>query len=195
MAGRHLGFDAADIAEVTTASVRRYRTAMESVGTRCLILLLEGRDEQDPLFLQIKEAGPSVLEAYLPASPYENHGERVVEGQRLMQASSDIFLGWSPSHEGRDYYWRQLRDWKSAFDVDSADEKDLLQYAKACGWALARSHARSGDPATIAGYLGSSDMFAEAITAFADGYADQNASDYRAFLDATDRGDLAAEDG
>ncbi len=164
-----------------------------SVGTRCLILLLEGRDDQDPLFLQIKEAGPSVLEAYLPASPYENHGERVVQGQRLMQASSDIFLGWSPSYDEHDFYWRQLRDWKGSFDVDDADEKDLQRYAQLCGWTLARSHARSGDPAAIDGYLGSSDTFDEAITEFADRYADQNENDYRAFADAIDRGDLEAD--
>jgi len=164
-----------------------------SVGTRCLILLLEGRNEQDPLFLQVKEAGPSVLEAYLPASPYENHGERVVQGQRLMQASSDIFLGWSPAHDGRDYYWRQLRDWKESFDVDHADEKNLRDYARACGWTLARTHARSGDPAAIDGYLGSSDTFDEAITTFADKYADQNETDYQAYSDAIDRGELEAD--
>jgi uncharacterized protein (DUF2252 family) len=164
-----------------------------SVGTRCLIVLLEGRDDQDPLFLQIKEAGRSVLEAYLPASPYGNHGERVVQGQRLMQASSDIFLGWSPSTGGRDYYWRQLRDWKGSFDVDDADKKDLRRYAKLCGWTLARSHARSGDPAAIDGYFGSSETFDEAITEFADRYADQNESDYRAFADTINRGDLEAE--
>ena len=164
-----------------------------SVGTRCLILLLEGRDEQDPLFLQIKEAGASVLEAYLPASSFQNHGERVVQGQRLMQASSDIFLGWSPSYDEHDYYWRQLRDWKTSFDVDDADERDLRHYARLCGWTLARSHARSGDPVAIGGYLGSSDTFDQAITTFAGRYADQNESDYRAFADAIDRGDLEAE--
>jgi uncharacterized protein (DUF2252 family) len=163
-----------------------------SVGTRCMILLLEGRDEQDPLFLQIKEAGPSALQAFVPASPYGNHGERVVQGQRLMQASSDIFLGWSPSTGGHDYYWRQLRDWKRSFDVDDADEKDLRRYAQLCGWTLARSHARSGDPVAIDGYLGSSSTFDEAITEFAYSYADQNESDYRAFADAIDRGDLEA---
>jgi len=145
------------------------------------------------LFLQVKEAGPSVLEAYLPASPYENHGERVVQGQRLMQASSDIFLGWSPAHDGRDYYWRQLRDWKESFDVDHADEKNLRDYARACGWTLARTHARSGDPAAIDGYLGSSDTFDEAITTFADKYADQNETDYQAYSDAIDRGELEAD--
>ncbi|MEA3510202.1 MAG: DUF2252 domain-containing protein [Actinomycetota bacterium] len=164
-----------------------------SVGTRCLIVLLEGRDEQDPLFLQIKEAGPSVLEGFLPADPHENHGERVVQGQRLMQASSDIFLGWSPSYHEHDYYWRQLRDWKGSFDVDDADERDLRRYAKLCGWTLARSHARSGDPAAIDGYLGSNDTFARAITEFAGLYADQNESDYRALADAIDRGDLQAD--
>jgi len=163
-----------------------------SVGTRCMILLLEGRDEQDPLFLQIKEAGPSALQAFVPASPYGNHGERVVQGQRLMQASSDIFLGWSPSHSGHDYYWRQLRDWKRSFDVDKAGVNDLDRYAELCGWTLARSHARSGDPVAIDGYLGGSSTFDEAITEFADNYADQNESDYRAFADAIDRGDLEA---
>ena len=164
-----------------------------SVGTRCLIVLLQGRDNQDPLFLQIKQAGPSVLEGYLPASPYENHGERVVQGQRLMQASSDIFLGWSHVVSGDHYYWRQLKDWKYSFDVDNASEKDLQQYAMACGRTLARSHARTGDPVAINGYLGSSDTFDEAISDFAGLYADQNESDYKEFSDAIKRGDLKAD--
>ena len=117
-----------------------------SVGTRCYILLLEGRDEADPLFLQIKEATKSVLEEHLPASRWRNSGRRVVVGQRLMQSASDVFLGWSRSVQGHEYYWRQLRDWKGSADVDGAGRKALTRYAGVCGWTLARSHARTGDP-------------------------------------------------
>ena len=166
-----------------------------SVGTRSLVLLLEGRDREDPLFLQIKEAGRSVLERHLAPSRYENHGERVVQGQRLSQASSDIFLGWSPSLEAHDYYWRQLRDWKYSFDIEDAGKKDLGQYAIACGHTLARSHARTGDPIAIAGYLGKSGEFDGALTTFAGLYADQNERDYRSFTDAIERGELLAREG
>jgi uncharacterized protein (DUF2252 family) len=136
-----------------------------SVGTRCWILLLEGRDRQDPLFLQMKEATVSVLAEFLRPSPYENHGRRVVEGQRLMQAANDIFLGWTHTPEKRhDYYWRQLRDWKGSVDVENLEAADLNSYARLCGRTLARAHARSGDPIAIAGYLGSSDTFDQALT-------------------------------
>lgn len=153
-----------------------------SVGTVCTVMLLMGRDRHDPLFLQIKEAGRSVLEAHLPRSRYRNHGRRVVEGQRLMQTTSDIFLGWTHSKlSGRDYYWRQLRDWKGSADVEDASAADLRYQARLCGWTLARSHARSGDPVAIAGYLGSGDAFIDAVTLYAEAYADQNERDYEAY--------------
>jgi hypothetical protein len=155
-----------------------------SVGTRCWILLLEGRDRSDPLFLQMKEATYSVLAEHLRPSLYENHGRRVVEGQRLMQTVSDIFLGWTRhSEEGRDYYWRQLRDWKGSVNIDLLDYEGLRGYAQACGWTLARAHARTGDPIAIAGYLGSSDTFDQALIEFADRYVDQNQRDYEVFLE------------
>jgi uncharacterized protein (DUF2252 family) len=164
-----------------------------SVGTRCWILLLEGRDRNDPLFLQMKQAPPSVLAEHLPASPYENQGRRVVEGQRLMQTVSDIFLGWNRTAQtGHDFYWRQLRDWKGSADVESMRAADLNRYAQLCGWTLARAHARSGDPIAIAGYLGSSDTFDQALTDFADRYADQNERDYEAFVEEVRSGRLEA---
>jgi uncharacterized protein (DUF2252 family) len=166
-----------------------------SVGTRCLIVLLQGRDQDDPLFLQVKEANSSVLEEHLPASPFKNHGQRVVEGQRLMQAVSDIFLGWAQSEfTGRTYYWRQLKDWKASVDLDTVSAALLARYAHACGWTLARSHARSGDPIAIAGYLGSGKAFDKAVTSFAEDYAEQNQRDYEAFKAAVDDGTLAAEE-
>ncbi len=168
---------------------------MGSVGTRCLILLLGGRDADDPLFLQIKEATASVLEEHLPASVYDNHGERVVRGQRLMQATSDIFLGWAAPSKGRHYYWRQLKDWKGSVDLDNATPKRLANYARVCGWTLARSHARSGDPVAIAAYLGKGRVFVDAVTAFAEAYADQNEKDHVAFKAAIDDGRLRAESG
>jgi uncharacterized protein (DUF2252 family) len=164
-----------------------------SVGTRCFILLLEGRDRDDPLFLQMKEATTSVLAEHLPPSPYENQGRRVVEGQRLVQTSSDIFLGWTHIPEtGNDFYWRQLRDWKGAADIKTMRAADLNRYARLCGWTLARAHARSGDPVAIAGYLGSSDTFDQALTEFAERYADQNERDYQAFLEEIRSGRLEA---
>jgi uncharacterized protein (DUF2252 family) len=164
-----------------------------SVGTRCWVLLLEGRDRNDPLFLQIKEATYSVLAEYLRPSPYQSHGRRVVEGQRLMQTSNDIFLGWTHTPEtGHDFYWRQLRDWKGSVDIDNLNATDLNSYARLCGWTLARAHARSGDPVAIAGYLGSSDTFDQALTEFAERYADQNERDYKAFLEMIRSGRLVA---
>jgi uncharacterized protein (DUF2252 family) len=154
-----------------------------SVGTRCAILLLEGRDRNDPLFLQIKQAGKSVLEDHLPASQYENAGERVVQGQRLMQAANDIFLGWIESKSsGHHYYWRQLKDWKGSIDVENVNYQQLKFMADARGWNLARAHARSGDPIAISGYLGSSKVFDKAITEFAARYAKQNKRDYDVYL-------------
>jgi uncharacterized protein (DUF2252 family) len=165
-----------------------------SVGTRCFILLLEGKDEEDPLFLQVKQATPSVLEEHLPASRWRNSGRRVVEGQRLMQSASDVFLGWSRGVQGHEYYWRQLRDWKGSADVETAGRNNLADYATICGWTLARSHARSGDPIAIAAYLGSGSVFDVAITEFANQYADQNEGDYKEFVDAIRSGRLEADE-
>ena len=154
-----------------------------SVGTRCYIALLVGRDKNDTLLLQIKEAQASVLERYLGKSTYENHGQRVVHGQRLMQAASDLFLGWAhgPSH---DYYVRQLRDLKFSAAVQTMNRPDLTEYAALCARTLARSHARSGDASMIAGYLGAGESFDGAIATFAELYAEQNEQDYRALLEA-----------
>jgi uncharacterized protein (DUF2252 family) len=167
-----------------------------SVGTRCLILLLVGRDAEDPLFLQIKEASASVLEEHLPASAYRNHGARVVWGQRLMQATSDIFLGWSKrSADGHDFYWRQLKDWKGSADLEKASPPGLARYADICGWTLARAHARSGDSVAIAGYVGSGDVLVRSIADFAEAYADQNDADYAAFMSAIDERGLQVVTG
>jgi uncharacterized protein (DUF2252 family) len=166
-----------------------------SVGTRCLIVLLEGRDRNDPLFLQVKEAGGSVLEEFLPASRYPNHGQRVVEGQRLMQAASDIFLGWTHGRGGRDFYVRQLRDWKSSVDLEKVSAAQLQNYARVCGWTLARAHARSGDPIAIASYLGTKDIFDQALTEFSVAYAAQNDADFQAFLAAIEAGRIQTAPG
>ncbi len=153
-----------------------------SVGTRCWIALFLGRDASDPLFLQIKEAEASVLEPYAGRSGFANHGQRVVEGQRLLQASSDILLGWirTTGLDGvdRDFYLRQLWDWKMSADIDTMTPKLLGIYAQLCGWTLARAHARSGDRIAIAAYLGSNDTFDRAIADFSRDYADQNDRDY-----------------
>jgi len=155
-----------------------------SVGTRCWILLMLGKDDADPLFLQVKEAQASVLEPYGGRSQYGSHGQRVVEGQRLLQAAGDIMLGWFHAHalDGgeRDFYVRQLWDWKVSADLEAITEKLLSIYAQMCGWTLARAHARSGDRIAIASYLGSSDAFDKAIATFASSYADQNQRDYEA---------------
>jgi uncharacterized protein (DUF2252 family) len=156
-----------------------------SVGTRAFIGLMEGRDADDPLFLQIKEAGPSVLEGPLPRSRFRQAGERVVQGQRLMQASSDILLGWSKGAEaGRHFYWRQLRDMKGSALVELMAPAALTVYGRLCGWTLARAHARSGDPVAIAAYLGTDPDFDRSITDFARRYAEQNDRDFAAFTDA-----------
>jgi uncharacterized protein (DUF2252 family) len=153
-----------------------------SVGTRAWILLLLGRDGEDPLFLQAKQAEASVLERFLGASAYDHHGERVVQGQRLMQATSDIFLGWqqvtSPDGTSTDFYLRQLRDWKASAEAEQMTPDGMLVYARLCGWTLARAHARSGDRIAIAAYLGSSRTFDEAIADFAVEYAEQNDRDF-----------------
>ncbi len=166
-----------------------------SVGTRCLIVLLEANDDSDPLFLQIKEATDSVLEDYLPKSRYSHHGERVVRGQRLMQVSGDIFLGWSVGSGGHAYYWRQLYDMKGSADIAKMSPRVLKQYAQICGWTLAHSHARSGDPFQISGYIGSGTVFAESLTEFAYAYADQNQKDYEAFTAAIASGRIEAKEG
>jgi uncharacterized protein (DUF2252 family) len=165
-----------------------------SVGTRCLVVLLEANDDADPLFLQVKEATNSVLEAHLPKSTYSHHGERVVRGQRLMQVSGDIFLGWSAG-AGSEFYWRQLYDMKGSADVSKASPRRLKSYATICGWTLAHSHARSGDPFQISGYIGSGDVFSEALTEFAYAYADQNQRDYEAFTAAIASGMIEAKEG
>ena len=166
-----------------------------SVGTRCLIVLLQASDATDPLFLQVKEATDSVLEAHLPKSRYSEHGERVVRGQRLMQAESDIFLGWSVGAAGRAFYWRQLYDMKGSVDIATMSPRRLKIYAGVCGWTLARSHARSGDPFQISGYIGSGTVFADALTEFASAYADQAQRDFEAFTAAIASGRIEAEDG
>jgi uncharacterized protein (DUF2252 family) len=167
-----------------------------SVGTRAFIVLLQGRDEQDPLFLQVKEATSSVLEDHLPKSRYKQHGERVVHGQRLMQAASDIYLGWTKGVDvNRHFYWRQLRDMKGSADVESMSPVGLSFYAGICGWTLARAHARSGDAVAIAAYLGKSDRFDRSITDFSERYADQNEKDYQAFAGAIRSGRLEAVEG
>jgi uncharacterized protein (DUF2252 family) len=148
-----------------------------SVGTRCYVTLLLGSDINDPLFLQIKEAQASVYEPYLGRSTFANHGQRVVMGQRLMQASSGIFLGWTRLRS-IDFYIRQLRDMKLSVDISTLIEGGFIEYSKFCGWALARAHARSGDPAMISGYLGQKDVFDQAIAAFAETYADQTERDH-----------------
>jgi uncharacterized protein (DUF2252 family) len=167
-----------------------------SVGTRAFIVLLQGRDQHDPLFLQVKEATRSVLEGPLPKSRYKEHGERVVYGQRMLQAASDIFLGWARGVErNRYYYWRQLRDMKGSADAEAMAPVGLRFYAGICGWTLARAHARSGDPIAIAAYLGEGDGFDRSITDFSSRYADQNEQDYQAFADAIRSGRLEALEG
>jgi hypothetical protein len=169
-----------------------------SVGTRAWIVLLVGRDADDPLFLQAKEAQASVLEPYLGKSAFNNHGQRVVEGQRLMQAESDILLGWmrTPGIDGviRDFYFRQLWDAKGSALVELMDPPLMSAYARVCGWTLAKAHARSGDSIAIAAYLGSTDTFDRAMAAFAETYADQNERDYAAFKAAIADGRIAAAD-
>jgi uncharacterized protein (DUF2252 family) len=157
-----------------------------SVGTMCAVGLWIAA-EDDPLFLQVKEARASVLEPYAGKSIYENHGQRVVCGQRLMQSASDIFLGWSTGVTGRSVYMRQLRDVKISAMIEDWDVDMLREYGKLCGWALAKAHARSGDAAKIAGYMGASATFDDAICEFAVEYADQNQRDYRAFIKAVRR--------
>ena len=171
-----------------------------SVGTRAWIILMLGRDNADPLFLQAKEAQASVLEPFVGKSEYANHGQRVVEGQRLMQSASDIMLGWIHIKSGldgqeRDFYLRQLWDAKGSAVIEAMEPNAMLEYAKLCGQTLAKGHARSGDAIAIASYLGTSDVFDRAMAVFAESYADQNERDYEALKQAVDSGRVKAEFG
>jgi len=167
-----------------------------SVGTQAFIVLLQGRNAHDPLFLQVKEATASVLETFLPKSRYQLHGKRVVQGQRMMQAASDIYLGWTKGPGGsRHFYWRQLRDMKGSAEVESMTPVALTFYARTCGWTLARAHARSGDPIAITACLGGSDAFDRSVTDYSQCYADQNERDYHEFVKAIRSGRLEAREG
>ena len=164
-----------------------------SVGTRAFIVLLQGRDVRDPLFLQVKEATASVLEDHLPKSRYRLPGARVVQGQRMMQAASDIFLGWTRGLDhNRHFYWRQLRDMKGSVEVETMAPFGLIYYARICGWTLARAHARSGDPVAISEYLGDGSGFDTAIADYSARYADQNEQDFQDFVAAVESGRLQA---
>ncbi|MEU6171720.1 DUF2252 domain-containing protein [Streptantibioticus parmotrematis] len=179
------------------ADAARKVVGVGSVGTRCWIILMLGKDAEDPLFLQAKEADESVLAPYTGARPFATQGERVVAGQRLMQATSDIFLGWERVHgiDGRlrDFYIRQLRDWKGVLATETMSPRRMELFGRACGATLARAHARSGDRVAIAAYLGGGDVFDRALTTFAELYADQNEKDHQALLDSIRAGRIPAE--
>jgi uncharacterized protein (DUF2252 family) len=180
--------------------IARKVVGVGSVGTLTWILLMLGRDDQDPLFLQVKEAKPSVLEPYLNKSIYSHQGQRVVEGQRLMQAASDIFLGWERVPAGidgkpHDFYIRQLWDWKVSADPEAMKPGEMTIYGKMCGWTLARAHARSGDRIAIAAYLGKGEVYNQALAEFANTYADQNERDYQTLVTAVKSGRIKAESG
>jgi uncharacterized protein (DUF2252 family) len=181
------------------ADFARKVVGVGSVGTRSWIALMLGRDQKDPLFLQVKEAEASVLEEYLSASEFSNHGQRVVTGQRLMQATSDIFLGWlrDPGIDGRarDFYGRQLRDWKGSAEIERMRPAGMTAYGRLCGWTLARAHARSGDRISIAAYLGGGASFDRAILEFSEAYAEQNERDYNALASAVNSGTIKAQPG
>ena len=170
-----------------------------SVGARAWIVLMLGRDVDDPLFLQAKEAGASVLEPYVGKSAYSNHGQRVVEGQRLIQSGSDILLGWirekNADGVAHDFYVRQLWDAKGSASVETMTQPNLADYGRLCGWTLAKAHARSGDPIAIAAYLGKSDVFDQALAGFAEAYADQNERDHALLNEAVKEGRVTAETG
>ena len=183
------------IMQYRTVDIAQKVVGVGSVGTRCAIVLcLGGAEGDDPLFMQIKEAGASVLEPYVGASPYANHGERVVVGQHMMQAASDIFLSWS-TYNGRDYYARQLRDMKFSAEVETMDPVLFTAYVELCAATLARAHARTSDPAQISGYLGKGDTFDRAIASFAEAYADQMERDHAALLAAIKEGRVQAQTG
>jgi uncharacterized protein (DUF2252 family) len=193
----------ASLAESRRELVERYRfvdfalkvVGVGSVGTRCFVALLEGRDEADPLFLQAKEATASVLDPYVETSHHQNHGERVVVGQRLMQATPDIFLGWSRGPGGRDFYFRQLWDMKGSVDTATLQPRGMAFYGGLCARSLARAHARTGDSVAISSYLGGSDTFDGALADFAEAYADQNDKDHAAFVARIEAGDIVAQQG
>jgi uncharacterized protein (DUF2252 family) len=178
----------------TFVDAARKVVGVGSVGTRCFVVLLQGNTNEDPLFLQIKEAFPSVLEPFAGRCHYQNHGQRIVRGQQHIQAASDIFLGWGRVN-GRDFYARQLRDMKISADVTRQSPDRMAMYADLCGRALARAHARSGDAAKISGYLGNSDTFDKAIVDFAEAYADQTERDHAALSSAVKSGRVNAELG
>jgi uncharacterized protein (DUF2252 family) len=187
------------VEEYHYVDVARKVVGVGSVGTRAWIILLVGRDETDPLFLQVKEAQASVLEPYVGQSRYAKHGERVVNGQRLIQAAPDIFLGWDhiqiADDTPRDYYVRQLWDWKVSAEIATMTPTVLRVYAEVCAWTLARAHARSGDGVAVASYLGKNDLFAQAVATFSVAYADQNERDYNALVNAVKSGRINAEIG
>ncbi|MBD7994416.1 DUF2252 domain-containing protein [Arthrobacter sp. Sa2CUA1] len=217
--GNTLGLSPEEMKEAAREQLRSYRSTLQddrrlllerfeiidvarkvvgvgSVGTRAFIALLQGRDPEDPLFLQVKEATRSVLEDHLPKSKYRQPGERVVQGQRRMQAASDIFLGWTKGvEENRYLYWRQLRDMKGSVVVEAMKPLSMDFYAGTCGWTLARAHARAGDPIAMAAYLGKSEKFDHAVADFCERYADQNEQDYQAFAEAVRSGRLPAVEG
>jgi uncharacterized protein (DUF2252 family) len=175
----------------TIVDVARKVVGIGSVGTRCAVALLMA-GPHDPLLLQAKEARTSVLAPYTHKSRYRNQGERVVVGQRMLQSGSDVLLGWTSDGQGHDFYFRQLRDMRMKIDVEGMSRQDWFEYLQLCGWVLARAHARTGDPAMIAGYLGKTVTFEEAIAKFAVAYADQTERDYAAFLKAIRAGRIRA---
>ncbi|MBO0914105.1 DUF2252 domain-containing protein [Streptomyces laculatispora] len=196
--GRSLSADREHLLrQFTMVDMARKVVGVGSVGTRCWIILLLGRDGGDPLFLQAKEADESVLAAYAGASEYPTQGQRVVAGQRLMQAASDIFLGWervhAPDGQERDFYVRQLRDWKGIADPSRQGPRTMEAFGEVCGATLARAHARSGDRIAIAAYLGRADVFDQAVARFAESYADQNERDHQALLDSVRAGRVSAQ--
>ena len=199
--GETLSYDRRELFETfRLADFARKVVGVGSVGTRAWIALMLGLDGEDPLFLQLKEAEASVLEGFVEPSRFSNHGERVVAGQRLMQATSDIFLGWVHVPAGidgkeRDFYGRQLKDWKGSAEIERMIPGGMSAYGRLCGWTLARAHARSGDRVGIASYLGKGDSFDRAILSFSRDYAEQNELDYKALTDAVASGRITAETG
>jgi uncharacterized protein (DUF2252 family) len=196
--GRSLSHDRRVLlARFRFVDVARKVVGVGSVGTRCLIALFEGRDDGDPLFLQVKEANDSVLERHVRRSRFRNHAQRVVVGQRMTQAASDIFLGWirARGDDPRDFYWRQLRDVKGSADLETIEPAELVWYGGICGAALARAHARSGDAASISGYVGTGAAFARAIHTFSVAYADQTERDHAALVVAARDGRIVAQEG
>jgi uncharacterized protein (DUF2252 family) len=193
----------ATMPENRRAFLERYRfvdfalkvVGVGSVGTRCFVIDLEGRDEDDPLILQAKEATASVMAPSLEASVHASHAQRVVVGQQLMQGTSDIFIGWTKGPGDRDYYVRQLWDMKGSVDTSILHPDTLAFYGRLCGWALARAHARTGDAVAIAAYLGTSDRFDGAIADFAETYADVNARDHAAYVAAIEAGRVSMPAG